>query len=54
MPSGKDAGAAGPCGGLRGAGRGCVGLAGKVVVEVKVCVKFGSKICSEDGFRSGF
>jgi hypothetical protein len=50
----KEAASRSGCGGSRGADRICVGLAGKVVVKVKVCVKNGSKICSEDGFRSGF
>ena len=40
--------------GLEGADRVCVDLADRGVVEVKVCVKIGSKICSEDGFKSGF
>ena len=39
--------------GLEGVDRVCVDLAGKVVVGVKVCVKIGSKVCSEDGFKSG-
>ena len=42
------------CGGSRGTDRVCVDLAGKVVVGVRVCVKIGSKICSEDGFKSRF
>jgi hypothetical protein len=31
-----------------------MGFAGKAVVKVKVCVKIGSRICSEDCFASGF
>ena len=38
---------------LEGVDRVCVDLAGKVVVGVTVCVKMGSKVCSEDGFESG-
>jgi hypothetical protein len=37
-----------------GADRACMGLAGKTIVEVKVCVKIGYRICSEDCFASGF
>ena len=40
--------------GLEGVDRVYMDLAGKVVVGVKVCVKIGSKVCSEDGFKSGF
>ena len=31
-----------------------MGLAGEAVVEVKVCIKIGFSICSEDCFASGF
>ena len=31
-----------------------MGLAGKAVVKVKVCVKIGSRICSEDCVTSWF
>jgi hypothetical protein len=31
-----------------------VGLAGEAVVVVKVCIKIGFRICSEDCFASGF
>ena len=47
-------GAAGSCGSPGGGDRGRMGLAGEAVVEVKVCIKIGSRICSEDCFASGF